>query len=118
MKLELDDVGAATVVRVFEANVDARVAMEFRTLMAREITAGKRRLALDLREVDFMDSSGLGAVVSVLKALQPDGDLVVFGLRGPVLRLFQLTRMDRVFRLLPDEAAALEALAMPGEGAT
>jgi anti-sigma B factor antagonist len=51
------------------------------------------------RNVDFMDSSGLGAMVSVLKTLGGAGALTVCNVKGGVLSLLKLTRMDKVFTI-------------------
>ena len=63
------------------------------------IESGHPLIALDLSEVDFIDSSGLGAIVSVLKQLDGRGDLVIVGAKPAVMNLFRLTRMDKVFRM-------------------
>ena len=65
-----------------------------RTRSRAGIEAGHTRLVLDLSGVDFVDSSGLGAIVACLKRLGPRGDLAIAGARGAVSRLFTLTRMD------------------------
>ena len=57
-----------------------------------------------------MDSSGLGAVVSSLKMLGGKGDLVICGLKDMVMRMFKLTRMDRVFHIFDSEKEAIKAL--------
>ena len=72
---------------------------------------GHHVIVLDLAAVRFMDSSGLGAMVSTLKLLGRDGNLVVCGVTDPVMNLFKLTRMDRVFPMFPSESDALDALA-------
>lgn len=54
---------------------------------------------LDLSQVEFLDSSGLGAIVGVMKLLGPDRPLEVAALSGSVRKLFRLTRMDTVFRI-------------------
>jgi anti-sigma B factor antagonist len=61
--------------------------------------------------VRFIDSSGLGAIVSMLKLIGREGDLVLCGVTDPVMSLFKLTRMDRVFQMFPSEHDALAALA-------
>jgi anti-sigma B factor antagonist len=60
--------------------------------------------------VDFIDSSGLGAIVSCLKLLGPKGRLALFGLSAPVMSMFKLTRMDRIFTLCATEEQALQAV--------
>jgi anti-sigma B factor antagonist len=65
---------------------------------------------LDLSGVEFVDSSGLGAIVSCLKRLGPRGSLAIAGAQGSVQRLFTLTRMDRVFPLHETVDAAVDSL--------
>jgi anti-sigma B factor antagonist len=87
------------VVRVDEKRVDASRAPQFKDEITRRIEAGHTRLVLDFSGVDFVDSSGLGAIVACLKRLGPRGDLAIAGAKGAVSRLFTLTRMDKVFPL-------------------
>lgn len=98
------------VVRVEDKRIDASKAPAFKDEMARCIDAGQNQLVLDLSQVDFIDSSGLGALVSCLKRLGPRGSLAVAGATGAVSRLFSLTRMDRVFALHPNVDTAVEQL--------
>ena len=98
------------VIRVSEKRIDAGKAPAFKDEIARCIDAGQNQLVLDLSSVDFIDSSGLGALVSCLKRLGPRGSLAVAGATGAVSRLFTLTRMDRVFALHPTVDSAVEQL--------
>lgn len=53
-------------------------------------------LTVDLSDLDYLDSSGLGVLISIHKrCLQKGGKMVVTGLRGMVEELFRLTRLDR-----------------------
>jgi anti-sigma B factor antagonist len=57
-----------------------------------------------------MDSSGLGALVSVLKgAKEKGGDLGLICPEGSVLKVFAITGLDNVFRVFPDESALADA---------
>ena len=98
------------VVRVDEKRVDASRAPQFKDEITRRIEAGHTRIVLDLSGVDFVDSSGLGAIVACLKRLGPRGDLAIAGARGAVSRLFTLTRMDKVFPLHETVDAAVEQM--------
>lgn len=91
--------------------LDAAVAPAFRQAVLQLVEGGDTRLVLDLAGVEFLDSSGLGSMVSVLKALGSRGALAVCGVHGAVLSLFQLTRMDKVFVIVADRQAALARLA-------
>lgn len=111
MELDYQQQGEVTVVKVREARIDARVAPEFREALAGTLAQGYRRIVLDVSGVSFIDSSGLGAIVATLKAAGRAGDVVIAGARDPVTTLFRLTRMDKVFRLLPTAAEAVAAFA-------
>jgi anti-sigma B factor antagonist len=88
--------------------LDASVAPAFRQAVLQLVEGGDTRLVLDLAGLEFLDSSGLGAMVSILKGLGSRGALAVCGVTGAVQSLFQLTRMDKVFVIVPgrDEAVA------------
>ena len=98
------------IVRVDEKRVDASKAPAFKQGITERIDAGHQQLVLDLSRVEFVDSSGLGAIVSCLKRLGPKGSLAVAGAKGSVQRLFTLTRMDRVFPLHDTVDAAVDSL--------
>jgi anti-sigma B factor antagonist len=94
-------------VRVEEGRIDAASAIRFKDTM-REIVEGTvGRVILDLGQVQFLDSSGLGAVVSVMKILAPARSLELARVTPTVARVLQLTRMDRVMRIHDDLPADL-----------
>ncbi|MBD3787496.1 MAG: STAS domain-containing protein [Sphingomonadales bacterium] len=108
MNLFAEALNGALVVRVDEERIDAAIAMRFKDRM-REVTAQpSTRVVLDMSQVDFLDSSGLGAVVAVMKSLAPTRRLELSGLTPNVAKVFQLTRMDTVFRIHTDVEAALQ----------
>lgn len=110
MPLMTEELADGVRVRVLENRLDAALAIRFKDRL-REIAARNGPvILLDLSCVDFMDSSGLGALVSCLKRLGSRGALAVVGTKGEVARLFRLTRMDRVFALHPDLETAVAQL--------
>lgn len=111
MRLEIENKGKVCVARVLESRMDAKVAPEFKQALADLVAQGQRLFVLDIAEVEFIDSSGLGAIISTLKLIGQDGDMVISGASDAVLKLFRLTRMDRVFRIFDNEQAAVAALA-------
>jgi len=111
MQIEANKTQEALLVKVLTPRLDAREAVDFKTKMAEYVSSGQHTIVLNLVEVRFIDSSGLGAIVSVLKLLGRQGDLVLCGVTEPVMSLFKLTRMDRVFQIFANESDALTALA-------
>lgn len=102
MQLVAEPRGDLLIVRAMETRIDAAAAIQFKDRM-REITQHPApRVLLDLSRVAFMDSSGLGAVVAVMKLLGPDRRLELAGLTPTVEKVFRLTRMDSVFTIHPE----------------
>lgn len=107
MMIDDEDRGGVLVVRIGEKRLDASRAPLFKEEIAARIERGYSQIVLDLSSVEFIDSSGLGAIVSCLKRLGPRGNLSVAGASGAVAKLFALTRMDRVFSLHDTADAAV-----------
>jgi anti-sigma B factor antagonist len=110
MQLQQRTKSGILIVRPLEKRIDAATATQFKQKMSEWIDAGNRRIVLNLSEVDFIDSSGLGAIISGLKKLGDDGNLVICVIKETVMSLFRLTRMDRVFDLFESEEDAVKAL--------
>jgi anti-sigma B factor antagonist len=99
MELWAEQLGEILVVHAEQDRIDAAGAIQFKDKM-RELTQNPSpRVVLDMSQVAFLDSSGLGAVVAVLKALGPDRKLELSGLTAAVQKVFRLTRMDSVFTI-------------------
>ncbi len=109
MQMQAETRGPVQVIRVCEPRIDAAGAVQFKERMRALAGNEAPRVLLDLAEVEFLDSSGLGAIVAAMKMLAPDRRLELAALSGNVARVFALTRMDSVFVIHPDAASALEA---------
>ena len=101
MELTIDRTGDALLIRVEESRIDAAAAIRFKDAVMEAVAGADDRVVLDLSRVDFVDSTGLGAIVALLKYCAPDIRLDLAGLRPMVEKVFRLTRMDTVFRILP-----------------
>jgi anti-sigma B factor antagonist len=99
----------ADVVRM-PARVDAAAADTLRADLQSLASAGTGRLLLDMSAVKFVDSTGLGVMVTAMKAAKGrGGSLALFALPAKVRALVELTRLHLVFDIYADEAAALAA---------
>lgn len=99
MKLEAKDFKGICVLEVQSPRIDAASAIRFKDLIREKISKSEGRVILDLKAVDFVDSSGLGAIVAAFKMLAPDRKLELSGLGQTVRKVFNLTRMDQVFTI-------------------
>src|SRR5690606_12629887 len=106
LRTEVSEIGGWTVVTVY-GEVDVATAPELREVLVRLVGEGSTNLVLDLDQVDFLDSTGLGTVISALKrARTHGGDLRIVCTQPRIARLFQITGLDKALPLLPDVDAA------------
>ncbi|RNF34548.1 anti-sigma factor antagonist [Paracoccus methylarcula] len=103
MNLTAANDGKTTIIITRETRIDAVNATQFKDVMREIINDHGKPALLDLRYVDFMDSSGLGALVAVHKAMPPGLSLTLANMTPNVERVFKLTRMDSVFQVLPTQ---------------
>jgi anti-sigma B factor antagonist len=101
MNLSAEARDEAVIVHVEEERLDAAIAIRFKDQIRELTQEPSARVILDMSKVAFLDSSGLGAVVAVMKALAPERRLELSGLTPNVEKVFRLTRMDSVFRIHP-----------------
>lgn len=67
-------------------------------------------IIVDMSGVDFIDSSGLGVLVSILKRVrEQDSSMTIVSDREAVLKVFRITGLDRVFEMVPTLAEATDA---------
>ena len=111
MKMSTKIQGDVMVVVIHEKRMDAKLAVPFKNEMLELIDEGHCKIVLNLQDVDFIDSSGLGAMVAVFKAVDGKGDLALTGLRDNTRQLLRMTRMDQVFSLYGQESEAVSTLA-------
>jgi anti-sigma B factor antagonist len=109
MKMTSEVSGDIQIIKVLEKRIDAAAAIQFKDTM-RELTAEQENpVVLDLSEVDFVDSSGLGAIVAAMKHLGRERPLHLAGLTPIVSKVFALTRMEKVFKIFSSAADALKS---------
>ena len=86
-------------------------APRLRALVGETVGAGRPRIVVDLTDTDFMDSSGLGALITGLKtARQAGGNLRIAALNEQVAMVLQLTNLHRVLRPYASVEEALDGV--------
>jgi anti-sigma B factor antagonist len=114
MQLHTEPKGDYTLARLDVARLDAAAAPGLRNATADLANQGKFRVVLDLGGVEFVDSSGLGALIHMHKTLQPQGGFAMCQVDPRVAQLFKVTRLDRVVAIA---ATATDAAALVKAGA-
>lgn len=99
MSLSTTETDGTQVVTVNTDRIDAAMAIRFKEDMRAATDNDHERVILDLSEVQFIDSSGLGAIVAAMKQLGSGRRLDLAGATPMVEKVFRLTRMDTIFDL-------------------
>jgi anti-sigma B factor antagonist len=100
MNLRTEIINGTVVIHVDEERLDAHNSAELKIEFQKLFEAGSKDLLVDLKDVRFIDSSGLGALVSGFKnATSSHGTLRLASLQPQVKSMFELTRLHRVFEI-------------------
>lgn len=99
MDLESSQHGTYHLITVNAPRIDAAQAIAFKDAMRAMTTGGGDHVVLDLGQVQFIDSSGLGAIVAALKLMGPGRRLDLACLTPDVAKVFHLTRMNSIFAI-------------------
>lgn len=107
--LEHPDGPGRPVVRI-GGEVDLHSSPAVRDALLKLIEDRPERLIVDLADVSYMDSSGVGTLVELKRRVErAGGKMVLSGLQQRVLSVFEITRLDRFFVIKPDLAEARKA---------
>jgi len=111
MDLSLRKIGQTLVVSFGNrVNLEGETSLLFKEKLKSLIGDGHLHVIMDLSNVGFVDSQGLGALISCLKVLrQSEGSLTVTNLSESVEAVLRITRLIRVFDVLPTVEDALAA---------
>lgn len=90
-----------TILRI-EGELDALTVPEIRAALDALVAEEPKHVVIDLTALRLIDSSGVGAIVSLFKRLRAyGGGTTVVGVTGQPLAIFQVLRLDRVFTMSP-----------------
>lgn len=110
MDIKIEKIEGISVLFIREDRLDANNSEELKGELRRQFESGAKDLIIDLNEVHFIDSSGLGALVSGYKnASAQHGSLKLSNLQSQVKSMFELTRLHRVFDIFTTVDDALQS---------
>ncbi len=104
------DVGKVTVVDISGRIVLGEGSAALRNMLRDLLSQGRNKIVLNLGDVDYIDSSGIGELVSGFTSVTKNGgELKLLHLTRKVHDLLQITKLFTVFEVHSDEAAALRS---------
>ena len=108
MNLNLEKINNYSVLTIQDERIDAHNSGELKEYLLQMIEGGEKQIIVQLEHVRFIDSSGLGALLSGNKHIvAKSGKLALANVQKQVLSMFELTRLNRVFDMYADLNEAL-----------
>lgn len=104
-----------TCILEIEGEVDVYTAPQLKQDIAQIAESGVKHLIINLSKVEYLDSTGLGVLIGGLKRMRENqGDLVLVGPGMRILRIFEITGLDKIFDIYETEtdAAAKEGASL------
>ena len=112
MKLTTREVGGVSIVDLSGKITLGEGGVALRDEVRKLVAAGKKKIVLNLAEVNYIDSSGLGELVSAYTAVKnAGGELKLLNLTSKVRDLLVITKLVTVFDVKDDEASAVSSFA-------
>ncbi len=109
-RVDYESANEAVGVVILEGEIDIYSASEFKEVLVNGIEGGARRVIVDLSKVSFIDSTALGVLVSGAKRVRPrNGNLDIVCTDENIIRIFQITGLDRIFGIYSTRTEALAA---------
>ncbi len=99
-----------TIVKPNTRRLDGDCANTCSQKIQRIIKSGIDRILLDLSEILYIDTRGLGFIIDTMHAVEEEGEVTICCPQGRVRDFLELTRMDNIFRIFPNQDAALATL--------
>ena len=91
-----------------KGEIDLHVSPSVTASLNQMIEKKPERMVVDLSEVTYIDSAGLAALIEAMQKVEGyGGKFVLAGLQETVRSIFEISRLDQVFRIFPDADAAL-----------
>jgi len=111
-RLEVEDIGDVTVVNFVDRRIldEQNIQIIGEQLFSLVDEVGRRKILLNFGNVEFLSSAALGKLITMNRKVQAvRGKLVLCNISKEIREVFEITKLDKLFTILPDEQAALQA---------
>ncbi len=104
MEMNLSNLGDVKIIGL-TGKFDIESTEEFEDKFQKELQSKPPAIAIDMTKLDYIDSSGIGALIKSLNSIKNNkGILILFGLKSMILNIFKLAKLDLFFQIMTTEA--------------
>src|SRR2546429_6839331 len=111
-RLEVEDIGDVTVVNFVDKKIldEGNIQIIGEQLFSLVDDLGRRKILLNFQNVEFLSSAALGKLITLNRKLQSvEGRLVMCSIAKEIREVFEITKLDKLFKIYNEEQAALQA---------
>lgn len=111
-RLEVEDIGDIAVVNFVDKKIldEQNIQMIGDDLFRLVDELGRRKVLLNFSNVEFMSSAALGKLITLHRKLQSvQGKLVMCKIAKGIMEIFEITKLNKMFSITPDEPSGLQA---------
>jgi anti-sigma B factor antagonist len=110
LEVELKQIDGTTILQA-AGEIDVYTAPQFKEAISSIIASGQKHLIIDMTSVNYMDSSGFGALLSATRKLRPEGGTInLVKVTAAIDRILNITRLNTVFATHDSIDEALKAV--------
>lgn len=109
MRIKTFENNGVLVIRLQENRLDTNLVTDFKSKFAEFVKNGNANLVINMSSVQFIDSSMLGTLISLLKEVGTHGEIKLCNLMKNVKLVFQITRLDKIFGIFDSEKEAIDS---------
>lgn len=111
MEIFIKELENNTIVLELDGEIDIYSSTEVKDTIINQIDFGAKNIIVDLENVNYIDSSGIGAFISALAVIKKiNGKMVIIKVTEAVRKVFELTKLTNFFKIYKDEESAIKAL--------
>ncbi len=108
MSVEVKTVGEVKIIVIMK-RFDAYTASQVEAELTKLITEGTRKIVCDFSQTEYLASAGLRVLITASRSLQKvGGKIVLCSLKPYVLEVFEISGLNRIFKMYPSADAAIE----------
>ncbi|OQY10444.1 MAG: hypothetical protein B6I28_01025 [Fusobacteriia bacterium 4572_132] len=111
MKVNKIEIPKKGIIKIeIDGEVDVYTSIELKKALNEAIDKGAKKMLINLDKVTYMDSSGLGVLVAILKKIRKEqGNLKLLKLTENVKKIFEITRLTKFFEIFEEEEEAIKS---------
>ncbi len=113
MKYSVDKQERYAIFKIEEQNLNSLIAPKLKSEFVILSNEGIKNLILNLEEVEYIDSSGLSALLTANRLWKSNGSYILTGVKhAPVQKLFEISRLDSVLTIIPTVSESIDYIFM------